>query len=239
MTMVGDILKYLAGTLRTEQPVPLDFDARTVALNTLATYLSLCRFSRTGGVGEQPIVFRIPRDSIFPEQPDNVVDAPLPSIGVVANEGQHENYNLGPPEVHDATADVYGKGTALVELGDYVEELNLEVWAATIPERRALTTGLREAFSPLEESSALRLKLPDYYDRIATFELIGTRRIEDTAHLGRRKAQLRVRLTVPEVALVRYVRFTRVEAIVETTDGQVEALEKLREVLASYQAPQT
>lgn len=238
---IKNLLDHVAGTLRTEQPkTPNDVDARHVALETLRTYLSRCNFARTGASGtDQVEVFRVPYDSIFTEQPDSIVDLPMPALTFVAGEGVHEPYGLGPPQLIEETADQYGKGLVLVALAEYVEEFNLETWSEYRAERRALVAGLLEAFTPLEETWSLRLKLPDYFDQVANFEFKSTRLVEDLSDKNRRRSQIRVQLRVPEVALVRYVRLERVLADVEVIDRQVEALAELQTTLATYYAPQT
>lgn len=229
----------LAGTARDFPRRLADFDARHVALETFATYLSLLTFARTGDPEMEPIAYRIMREHIHTEQPGETVNHAYPTIVMLAGEGVHDRYGLGPPTILDETADVYAPGKALVELASYSELLNVEIWASNPAQRRGLVAGMLEAMMPLEESSALRLKLPEYFDRVATFEFDGERYIDDPDIVrGRFRAQLRIQLTVPEVALVKYGR-QRVLVDVETVDGQVEAEQELAAELAEWAAPQS
>jgi len=212
----------LQGRVRGGVLVPaLDIDARNVALETWRTFTSLLQFSITGPSGLAAKVYRVPRTSIFIEQPDNVVNMPLPAISIVANEGKHEAYGLGPGQLLDETANVYGEGLVLYSIGDWVEELNVEVWGSSAAERRSLVVGMTEVFTIVEESSTLRLKLPKYFDQVATFELIGTRYIDDTDSVrNRRRAMMRVLLTVPQVRLARFQRLIP-QVQVEVIDAQL------------------
>jgi hypothetical protein len=228
----------LAGqTAGTTFPRPFqDVDARHVALETLKTYFSLLIFTRPGAVGEDPIEYSIPRSSIETEWPGETKngDMPFPGIGFNGGEGEHETYGLGPPELIEASADVYGPGTVLIALAEYNEELMIEVWADSRAQRRSIVAGMLEAFMPLQDTSSLRLKLPDYYDRVARFCYVGPRYVDDPEVVrGRWRAQLRVELTVPEVALVGYVRQTTL-AEVTVEDGQAKAQAELAaEILAA------
>lgn len=197
-------------------PLPsLDVDGRTVALETLRTFVSLLDFTRTGpsrttpnGARPPGSIYRIPRESIFPEQPDEPVNLKMPAIGTIPNEGVEETYALGPPEYLECTKDKYGLGTAVVQIGEYTEELNFEIWAESPAQRRSVIVGMQDAFTCCEQSGTLRLKLPDYFDSVATFELRGTKRIDDFDGVrNRRRAHMRVGLTVPRLRLARYTLF--------------------------------
>lgn len=219
----------LAGTPHgTQFPRPFqDVDARHVALETLKTYLTLLLFTRRGAADADPVEFQIPRANIQTEMPgDNGGDQTavrFPSVAIVAGEGLHDTYVLGPAEIDESTVDVYGPGTVLLSLAEYVEEFNLEVWADSKPQRRGLVAGMLEAFMPLQESGSLRLKLPDYFDRVATFDYEGLKYVDDPDVVKNRyRAQLRVTMTVPEVARVGYVRLTPILEL-ELVDSQVEA----------------
>lgn len=201
---VSDVLQ--GGSIGSQVPLPsLDVDGRTIALETLKTFVSLCEFSRTGPSGEAAKVYRLPRENFFPEQPDEVENLPMPSIGVLAGEGAEDSYVLGPPRYIEETADVYGPGTAVVWVGSYIEEMNFEIWAANKADRRSMVVGMQDVLTYCEESGNLRLKLPKYFDQIAIFTLLGTRYIDDTDTIRkRRRAHLRVQLEVPRVKLARY-----------------------------------
>lgn len=226
-----ELLERFAGTPQgTTFPYPFqDVDARHVALETLKTYLSLLIFTRPGGVNEAPIEYTIPRENIETEWPGEQKngDISFPGIGINAGEGTHDTYGLGAAQAIEDSADVYGEGTVLIALAEYNEEFMLEVWADSRAQRRSIVAGMLEALMPLQESSSLRLKLPAYYDRVARFSYTGVRYVDDPDVVrGRWRAQLRIDMTVPEVALREYVRAKNLlEVTVE--DGQAKALAKL------------
>jgi hypothetical protein len=115
----------------------------------------------------------------------------------------------------ECTRDVFGKGTVLWDLGtSYQETIALEVWTQDALQRRAVLRGLRIGFSPLEGVPSLKLRIPGYYDRVATFTMLGEQRDDSDAPEDRRKVQVDVDLRLPEVRLANYASFrprTRVD----------------------------
>ena len=180
-----------------------DSDSRHHALEQLRTYLSLLVFSRTSSEGQPAKSFSVPMGDVLIEQPDEPKGLNFPSIVVLPGRGTHEQVGLGPAWIDEATVDVYGKGSALLVLGEYIEPLTIEVYASHRAERRALMAGLKVALRPLEESSSLLLRLPHYYDQTASFTLLESQYIDDPDIIrGKRRGQFPVQLRVPEVALV-------------------------------------
>ena len=220
------------------RPLP-DMDARTHALRRLRQFIAALDFSRTGNVNEPAIGYRVPKEQIHTEQPDEPQNLTMPAIAFLPGESTTDAFGLGPAKMEEDTADVFGEGLVLVVKHDYVEPFILEVWGASKAERRSLVAGLTEAFTSLEESGTLRLTLPDYFDRVAEFTFLGTKYIDDPEVIrGRRRAHLRVELRVPEVQLVPYKEI-RPELVVETVDGGFEALIELAEAEAERTKPIT
>lgn len=226
-----------------EPPMPLrplaDIDPRTHALERFREYITLLDFSRTGPKDMPAIVYRLPKTSVHIEQPDEPDNLTMPAIAFLPGDGTFETFGLGPPKMLEDTADVYGLGLVLVVKHDLVEDFIIEVWGATRAERRSLVAGLTEALTAIDESYSTRLTLPAYFDQVAEFTLNGVRYIDDPDVIrGRRRAHVKVNLRVPEVQLVAY-RPMEAQVIVETCDGQYEALLALQAKLAEGQAPQT
>ena len=201
-------------------PLP-SLDARTHALKTLKQYISLLVFGRTGDAGGPPKVFRIDPANIHEEQPDDPAALKFPAVAFLPAPGEHEEFGLGPPRFLEDSVDVYGQGTVLVYMSDYVEQLVVETWGSHKAERRALLAGLELAFRCYDGSYATMFKLPDYYNQIARVWVETTRYIDDPDIVrGRRRGQLVLWLVVPEVQLVRYVKL-RPTVSVEAYDGSV------------------
>jgi hypothetical protein len=180
-------------------------DARTAALDRLKLYVSLLRFFRKGDKGGPPVEFRVPLENVLEEWPDADKDLRLPAVAFLAAPGVHEPVGLGPPVLCEESVGVFGPNTALEQTGTYREELGIEAWAHGKAERRALVAGLQLAMTGAAGSYAIRMKLPAYYGQIATFVLDETVYSDDPdVARGRRRAILRVTMTVPEVRLVRY-----------------------------------
>src|SRR5262249_52029533 len=136
-------------------------------------------------------------------QPDNIADLSTPALGMIPSRGIHNSYSLGPPDLLDDTLDAYAPGAALLLQGEYTESFQVEVWSSHPAERQALLAGLQGALRMSQRSQALTLTLPDYFDRVATFRLDESQNVDDPDVVrGRRRGQLMVELTVPEVLLV-------------------------------------
>lgn len=178
-----------------------DRDAREHGLEALRQYIGALIFRRTNAPGLPPIEFQIPTSSIYKEQPDDVENLLLPAIGFVPSVGKHLTFGLGPPRVLEDSMGVNGHNTALLHVSDYVEPITIEVWASKIAERRAIVAGLKIALRASDASSAIYLKLPNYYGMPACFALMGSQYIDDDATVrNRRRAFLMVEMTVCEVA---------------------------------------
>lgn len=182
---------------------PRDVEGRTAALSTLFDYFCELTFYRTGGKGKAPYPFRLTRSECHIEWPENVENIHYPSIGVLAGDSDHDPIGLSPV-VDESTKDRFGCGTALWRLWDYKEVLQLEVWASSRAERRALVEGLQQALSPSESVSNLRLLLPTYFNQRASYTLLGAIRADDGAAKNRRRAVLRMELRYDVVRLARY-----------------------------------
>jgi hypothetical protein len=197
-------------------------DARTYALRALRRFMGLLIFARPGDKPPgarrgPPLRFVVPYENIHVYQPDNITDAGLPGIGIRPARGRHEAYGLGPAQEIDGTADVYGPGTFLIRKSDWVEQIAIEVLGAEDAMRTALKAGLEEALTNGEDSYALQLRLPAYYNQVATFASDEGEVLEDDpVFRNRRRADLYVTMTVPEVALVRAPDFDP-SVVVEVT----------------------
>ncbi len=190
------------------------FDAREHALRGLKRFMGALAFERKMAPNEAPKRFRIPAAEIHVYQPDDVKDVGFPfAIGIRPSKGEHVQVDLGPADVIDDTADVFGPGTILIERGTYCEQIAIEVLGSKHAHRVAMVNGLQEALT-VWENGILILRLPDYYDQLATFSLVATEYIDDDpVFKNRRRADLYVDMEVPEVSLVRYKPF-RPESVI-------------------------
>ncbi len=195
---------------RTDAPNLPDLGGREIALRRFCDFLSCLPFMRTMAGPAQPFV--VPRAQIHINQPKNVTGAPdgivLPYIAFLTSEsddGPDDSF-LGPPIMDDATADVYGKDTAVFWLGEHTEDLQIEVVAAEASVRRAIVEGIKQVLRSSEDGGGLNLSLPDYFDTAARFTLLNSSYIEDPdAVRNRRRSLLRVQLYFSEVMLANVV----------------------------------
>jgi hypothetical protein len=211
----------LNGTVLPFRPMPAlpATDAREHALGALADFIALIQFRREMGAGVVAQTFAIKREDIHLYEPDDVHKAKYPSIGFIPAEAQDDYYALGPAAELEDTRDVYGLGTVLMRACDHVETFVIEAYTSKHSLGHAIKAGIQAVFRMLEQSSALRLKLPLYFDQVASFDLEGSNRGEDPDTIrNRRRDQLICRMQVPQVYLRNYV-----ELRPETDFGGVEA----------------
>lgn len=192
--------------LTTEEGKPVvsdlpDKDAREQALAQLRRYIAALTFTRTTDQLPQP--FRIPRASIHLYQPDAVKGLNYPSIAFLPGEGTSDDGALGGPSICEDKIGAYGENTAVARIGEWTETIKIEVTATRHASRRAVVAGLEVALRPFQETSALALRLPDYFDTTAAFEYLGRAPQDDAgAAQNRRKATLNVLMRVPILRLV-------------------------------------
>lgn len=185
-------------------PILPDLGAREVGLDRLRTWIAGLEFRRTMAVGQEPQRWRLPAERIHVHWPDDPEEALMPAVAFLPGDTLHEPFGLGPASMIEESADVYGRGTALVLLADYVERITIEVWAAHHAARRSVVAGIQTAMMLGDASAALRLALPGYFDQVATYALVdGPGYFEETdAVRGRRRAQILIEMRVPELVLV-------------------------------------
>jgi hypothetical protein len=190
---------------RPAQALP-SYDARNAALKQFRRFLSTLMFQRSGPIADDTatsIPFRVPIENIHIYQPDDIKMAKMPGFGIVPSLGVTEAFGLGPNDPEEDSFDVWSPGTVLVVTGDYQENFTLEVWGSKQAERRALVAGVKAAMMVSQDSSALRLRLTEYYDRAASFQILDTIYVDgDEVARNRRRALITIQLQVSEVALI-------------------------------------
>lgn len=206
-----DVVSLPFGDVYPPAPAPsgTGFSGREHALRALKRFMACIVFERRGARNQPPIRFMVPSTEINIYEPDDVKNVEMPfTIGVHPGLGSHEAFTLGPAAVDESTMDKYGVGTVLVDRSEYDEQIQIELLSSKHAMLVALECGLSEAFTTWQDSYALRLRLPDYYDQVATFELVTTQYQDDGgAFKNRRRCLLGVNMAVPEVSLVRYKPF--------------------------------
>lgn len=197
-------------------PPPLAYDGRTVALRTLARYIASITFYRPGdvecGEPDRPIPFSIPEKHFFIEMPDDAQTMPFPSIAVVNDIANYDVIGL-VSYVEEDSLGAYGRGTVVQWMSEYVEDIQLEVWCNTKAERRAMLGGLETVFSPTEQQSGLRFRMPDYYGQLVCFELNNRKVVDEPdSQRHRRRATLGMKMRFNIVRLINATTMTPVVA---------------------------
>ncbi len=201
-----------------------DKDGRHHALERLAQFIRLVTFRRTAGTGEpEAKPFRLKGEQVTVGRPDDKGgEADLPAIAILPGTGTHDSLGLGIPELIDETFGLYGDGTAVVKIGEYIETITLEVVAAKRAERRAIVAGLEVIFRMVADQGSLLLKLPEYFGAVADFNLETSSYVEDNyASQNRRVARLSVTLSMPELWIASGISRLRPTADLEVGDAVV------------------
>lgn len=177
---------------------------RSAAIKSLGDYLCARTYWRSGGTDKPLIPFRVPREQFLDEWPDDDVDLVFPSIGVEPDLGNYESIGLGS-YIREETRDQFGPGTVIQQQGEYIENLQVQIWASKKAERAALVQGIEDGMIPTEQRYGLYLKMPGYYNGAARFSLMSRKNIDEEAAQGRRTALLTIELCFCVVRLVRCV----------------------------------
>jgi hypothetical protein len=189
-----------------QQPPGLkDFAARDYALERLFDYLATVVWRHTGRDRDgEPVEFQIERCRMFVEQPEGDIKLKFPAIAVLPNNNAPESEWLGSPIIVDdgragiepSKYDRFGEQTVLVCAAELSEDVILDMWFETRAQRRAVQAGMEGPVMTTNQGP-LYLTLPGYYDRIACFTYMGSRRFDgDFAVKNRRELQVTLNLRV-------------------------------------------
>jgi len=191
-------------------PPPTPNDGRTVALRILAQYISELTFLREGAINGPPIAvkFQGVEKDIHIGWPDSPQDMTFPAIVFLAGHGNYDVIGL-TAYVEEDTRDVFAPGTVVQWQHEYREAFQIEIWASSKPELRAVLSGLETAFVPVEQMVGIRFRMPDYYNEPVVFTLESSQRFDEPdAVRNRFRARVEVEMRFTVVQLVNYVPLT-------------------------------
>ena len=204
---------------RPAPPAPSE-DARTHALRALRDYVAEIVFQVPEGKAGATAAYRVPKDRIFIEWPDDAATRQLmPSIEFLPGVAEHRFPGL-TPTADESTIDVFGAGTVLVPQYEHVERIQIEVRAVHRSQRRLLLAALEQALQPSEDLGELRL-LTEHYGQPVRFSSVERQNFDDEdSGRGRRRGTLTVEMGIDVCRLVRAVpiRSIAVPADVVTSD---------------------
>jgi hypothetical protein len=193
-------------------PGPAAKDGRTCALEALGRYLTENVYRRLGDAvdpspvpGQAPAkAFSLPAANFYTDEPDPEQDMLFPSIAVAGGDAEKSKW-LGGGEPDPESRDVWAPGTVLVPLWRHEEDLQLKVYGSQLASLRGLMGGVEQLLQPSNGVGSVRLVLPDYYNEVCRFFLVGT---DWTPQLdavrNRRYAVHRLHLDMKIVRLVAY-----------------------------------
>lgn len=180
-------------------------DAHTAMARGLAEYLS----QQTIEVGGRKL--QLTTYSTWAE-PEAQVSYPAAAIG-----GEGGVYDRGfTPNVVQT---VDGK-TRLMAVSEFVQDLQIDLWATDPKERLFLAAMIEEALNPVDWMYGMRLVLPFYYGTTATFEMLGSQYTDssDDAMAKYRRALFTVRGNMTTYRLLNFPAATpRLDFTMERT----------------------
>lgn len=184
-------------------PLSGHFAARDRALTRLLDYLAQVTWRHTGSSKNgEPIEFQIRRCYMFLEQPEAEIELGFPAIAVMQGKNAPFAPTLGTPTILEDTHNVYGKDTVLVQVGELYEDVILDCWFDTRAQRRAVHAGMEGGVLHTNQGP-LYLTLPDYFDRVVSFEYQSAQRFDgDAAVRNRRELQITLSMRMESVFLV-------------------------------------
>jgi hypothetical protein len=192
-----------------QNPPPLAFDGRSVALSTLRSYLSEIQFRRPGGRDARgkvlaPISFQILEKDIQIGWPDYEKEMNFPSLVFLHGTGAYEPIGL-TSYIEEDTRDRYGKGTVVLWSSEYTENFQIEIWANKRTELRAIIAGIETSLTPTEVMYGLRFKMPDYFGQLVRFTPNNRQEFdEQDSAMNRRRARIEIEMCFNIVSLVNY-----------------------------------
>jgi hypothetical protein len=183
-------------------PPPLALDGRTIALRIFRQFISELQFFKPGAVGGPAEEFHVCPENILIGWPPNEVEAQFPSIAMLGGPAEYLAIGLGT-YIDEDSIGKFAPGTAVQWQTEYSENLTLEIWSDSLPELRAILSGLETGLTPTEQVFGIRFRMPEYYGQIVMFSLMSRENIDDPdAARGRRRARLIVEMRFNIVALV-------------------------------------
>lgn len=209
------------GEVYPPKPNPLSpsIDGRTAALHILREYFTNLVFFRPMAVGQPPQPFSIPPEHFYIEWPDQTEMMKMPCVAVVNSRAKYDVIGL-VSYIEEDTRDTFGAGTVLQWMAEYLETLNVEVWTSKTSERRSILAGAEIAFSPTEQMSGVRFRMPEYFNELVCFTLNRREVIDEPdAVRNRRRAQLEIEMRFNIVALVNYTTMQPTLVINTDVDG--------------------
>jgi hypothetical protein len=209
--LIGDVLPELPSRIPSQY-----LDARTHALRALRDYVCALEFHREPERGGQPIPFKVLPQNFHVDAPDDVSFIDFSAGTVTCDPGGQFGYEA-LNVFYEETFGVFGPNTVLQVVGTYREKFNLEYRCALVQQRVAWKAGIEEAMYPDEDVWLLRLKLPQYFGQVCSFDFQdGT--IADTPDEGKRRRSVSIGLDL----YVNIVRLVHARRLVPRADVQVD-----------------
>lgn len=154
---------------------------------------------------------------------EDAVD-PMPSVALTLPEEEvYDAQGLHGGTVLEETVERWGPGTVLKKTGVASTTVHAVIWSAHKEERRALKKALLRLFltEPNEEMSGRRVVVPQYFERVARYELKGTRYEDDpqSAHSNEWIMTARITAEIDIVDLVKRPPYMEAPTINVSTSG--------------------
>lgn len=130
----------------------------------------------------------------------NEEPAQYPSAAVFSEvEGAYDMEGRFTPKVTRLST-----GETLLDVGEFVTRVTVDLWAIDIRERQGLVAMLEDAFNPVEWMTGFRLELPHYHGVRSTWECIGSQYLDAPAEAQQRarRAQFILGAKVSQIRMI-------------------------------------
>lgn len=184
-------------------------DVRTALLRGLREYMENLSYAAPGGSRLRFLKI----EETWPEPDQN---AKYPSANLYTEE----------PGVYDASgfAPSFAQlpdGRVLQSAAEFTQTITIDLWCTNATERMGLIAMLEDAFDPVDWMSGFRLRLPHYFNAVATFIKANIMAVDSTENANRRwrLASMTLQATVPQIRMVGAVPGLELRFEVETYEA--------------------
>lgn len=184
-------------------------DVRTAVLRGLREYIENLSYDAPGGARHRFLKV----EETWPEPDQN---AKYPSANIYTEE----------PGIYDAVGFVPSfeqlpDGRLLQVSSEFTQVITIDLWCTNATERMGLIAMLEDAFDPVDWMSGFRLRLPHYFNAVASYLKASISAVDSTENANRRwrLASMTLQAAVPQIRMVGAVPGLELRLEVETYEA--------------------
>lgn len=167
-------------------------DVRTALLRGLREYVENLSYDAPGGARHR--FLRV--EETWPEPDQN---AKYPSASIYTDEpGLYDAVGFTPSFAQ------LPDGRVLQTTAEFTQTITIDLWCTNATERMGLIAMLEDAFDPVDWMSGFRLRLPHYFNAVASYLKVNLSAVDSTENANRRwrLASMTLQAAVPQIRMV-------------------------------------